>query len=298
MKRRGKSDSLVGSAAMLLKRITWLTFSLLLAVSSSAWAVSPKDVVTARSTGLGGSRGIASANSAIFLNPAALGATRQYTAQFDYLHSTNPDAGGGGDAIVLSIADSLSNPMLPTGIAYRYMSLGPQGDNAKGWITDFALGIPLTQSFLLGARVSYLSYELGGEELSKFTGDLGGLLVLDYLQLGVVGFNLLKVDSPEAARGVAVSLSLTDSISWRLGGDVRWEWPGSNVATSWGAGAEYLLGRAFPVRAGFEYDAMREAKFWSVGTGLVFQQFGIDVSYRHDLATGTAIWAFGGKLFQ
>lgn len=283
---------------MLLKRFSLLLFSLLLAVSPSVWAVSPKDVVPARAVGLGGSRGTASSNSAIFLNPAALGATRQYTAQFDYLHSTNPVDGDGGDAIVLSVADSLSNPQFPTGIAYRYMSLGPAGDNAKGWITDFALGLPISNSFMLGARVTYLSYNLGGEEVSKFTGDLGGLLVLDYLQLGIVGFNLLKVDSPEAARGLALSLSLTDSLNWRIGGDVRWEWIGATAATSWSAGAEYLVADSVPLRGGFEYDAVRDAKYWTTGTGLVFQQFGVDVSYRHDLATGTAIWAFSGKLFN
>lgn len=283
---------------MPLKRLSLLSFSLSIALSTSVQAVSPKDVVTARAVGTGGSRGAASGNSAIFLNPAALGASRQYTAQFDYLHSTNPADGGGGDAIVLSIADSLSNPQFPTGIAYRYMSLGPAGDDAKGWITDFALGLPLSNYFMLGARVSYLSYNLGDEEVSKFTGDLGGLFVLDFVHLGIVGFNLLKVDSPEAARGVAVSASLTDSREWLLGGDVRWEWTGAQPAMSWGAGAEYLVANAVPVRVGFEYDAVRASKFWTTGTGVVFQRFGLDVSYRHDLATGTAIWAFSGKLFN
>lgn len=291
------SRSLLGCAAVRMLRSLLTALVVWLVLMPGALAVSPKDVLPARSVGLGGSRGTASANSAIFLNPAALGASRQYTAQFDYVHADTPTVDDGGDAIVVSIADSLSNPQFPTGIAYRYMSLGPAGDNAKGWITDFALGIPLTQNFLLGTRVSYLSYEQGGRDLSKFTGDLGAMLVLDYLQVGVVGFNLLKVDSPEAARGVAGSVSLTDSRHWQIGGDMRWEWMGPTVARSWGAGAEYLLGGALPVRVGFEHDAVRSTSFWSTGTGLVFRQFGVDVSYRRDITTGAGIWAFSGKLF-
>lgn len=298
MKRRGKPcfAARVHAAVRIFRFVIALGLSFG-AFVTDALAVSPKDVIPARAIGLGASRGVANANSAIFLNPAALGATRQYTMQFDYLHSSTPAVDDGGDAIVLSIADSVSNPRFPTGIAYRYMSLGEAGLNAKGWITDFALGVPLTQNILLGARVSYLSYDVDERSVSKFTGDLGGMLVFDYLQIGVVGFNLLKVESPEASRGVGVSLGLTDSRNWQLGGDVRWEWNAPKPALSWGAGAEYLVGDLIPVRAGFERDAIRAASFGSVGTGIVFQQFGIDVSYRRDLATGTNVWAFTGKLF-
>lgn len=263
-----------------------------------AHAVAAKDVTTARAVALGSSRAMASGNESVFTNPAAAGTTRHYTAQLDYLHSTAPaDTNDGGDAIILSIGDSLSNPSFPTAIAYRYMSLGPGGSDTKGWVTDLAVAMPIGEAFSLGVRGTYLSYKEGSRDLSQFTGDLGGLLRLGIFQVGTVGFNLISVDSPDAARGVAVSAAITDDVTWRLGGDVRWQFGFEEARRSWTVAGEYLLGGILPLRVAYDSDAIRDTTFWSGGSGLIISKFGFDVSYRRDMRSNEGLWAFSLKVF-
>lgn len=277
-------------------RLSLISLAVLL-FALPAGAVAPKDFMPARGVAMGGGRATSSGNESIFLNPAALGATRRYAVQLDYAHLTGGDVGGAGDGLVLSVVDSVSNPSFPTGLAFRYLSVGEGADETKGNTKDFALGFPLSQGILIGTHVTHLSYTSNGREFSQFTGDLGLVLLLAPLSLSFVGFNLIQVDSPELARGLATGVSLTDELSYRLTGEVRWEWTGAAPVQSYTVGAEYLLGEAFPIRAGYEWDKVRQAEYWSVGSGFVSQTFGFDVSYRHDRATEQSVWAFALKVF-
>ena len=49
------------------------------------------------------------------------------------------------------------------------------------------------------------------------------------------------------------------------------------------AGGEYVLGNFLPVRAGYSYDQLRNAKLVTGGLGLLIDNGEIDVSYQHEL---------------
>ena len=241
---------------------------------------------------MGASRAMAAGNDAIYLNPAALGATRQYTAALDYVHDTGP--GFGGDSIIVSLADSISNARFPGGMSYRYVSLQTPEGAQKGSLTDIAVGLQLSSAFTIGTRVSY---QTTGDS-KQFTGDLGGLLSFGSLNLSVVGFNLIKVDTPSGARGLSAGAALSDGVNYRLGGDVRWEWgDNSSSVQSYALGGEYLLADTVPLRAGYNWDNVRQTRFLSFGTGIYISSFGADVSFRRDIHSRENMFVFSIKLF-
>lgn len=270
-------------------------FPLWLALAApSAQAADPQAFVPARAVALGDNRFAASGNDAIFLNPAALGAQLRYALQLDYAHTTGAAT---GDAVGVSLADSLSNPAFPAGLAYRYVTVGAKGAAAKGSIKDVAFAHPFGDALLVGVRVSRLTYTLAGHEVSQFTGDVGTLVRVGPVSAGVVGFNLLKADVADAPRGVATGLALSDDRSFLLAGDLKWEWPGDVARGSWSLAGEYLLAELVPVRAAYGWDGRRGTASWSLGSGLVTQVVGVDVSYRRDLVSRDGYWAVAVKVF-
>lgn len=280
-----------------LAGLTLAAVGLLMATTSQA-SVAPRDFVPSRALAVGASRAMALGNEAIYLNPAGLALDRRYTMQLDYSHVPGEDWGGNG--VTVSIADSISNPKLPMGISYRYLSAKSGDVQTKGAITDLALAHPIASWLLVGARMSYLTYVEGGRDFKQFTGDVGLMGLVGPLTLSAVGFNLIQVDSPNAARGVSTGVALGDGHRYRIGADVRWEWanPKAAAVTSYAAGAEYLLANAIPLRVGLDWDEVRQARYWSLGAGFLTAQFGADISYRRDAVSGENMLSFALKLFS
>lgn len=277
-------------------RVVVSALVLLLASAPAARAeVQPRDFLPARAVAMPANRAIATGNEAIFVNPAGLAAATRYTAQLDYQHATGAATGGNG--IVVSVVDSISNPQFSTGLAYRYLSTG-EGGGYQGWMTDLAVGVPVLGLFIIGTRVTYLSYTANGRDLKRFTGDLGFMMPLGPLTLGAVGYNLINVDSPEAPRGFAGGVAFGDDLSFRLAADVRYDFlPGMvDAQRTVSFGGEYLLGMAFPLRVGYELDDVRQNTYISGGIGAILGNVGADVSLRVDKA-GVYQWAFSLKVF-
>jgi hypothetical protein len=273
-------------------------FGLLLLSATARAGGDVPDFLTARGVAIGGTRALASGNEAIFLNPAGLAVTRTYTIQLDYGHDTAPSSAlTSGDGLVVSVGDSSTNPRLATGIAYRYVSLNAGGMSRRGSITDVALATPLSDHIFLGLRMSYLSFTDGPTETKSFTGDVGAIFALGYLRLSGVGFNLLTVDNPSAARGFSTGFALTNNASLSVGGDVRWTYPGGGVTyRTYSVGGEYVLFDAVPLRAGFVADGTTSQRFLTFGTGFYISSFGFDATYRRDLSTSEGTWLFSVKM--
>jgi len=197
----------------------------------------------------------------------------------------------------VSIADSLSNPRFPTGLAYRYVSAGSGDATQKGHFTDFAMAFPVGGSFLLGGRLTYFNYTVEDKELQRITGDLGLLLGWSGLSVGVVGFNLVNVDSPDSGRGLGAGISYGDERLWRVAADYRLDFT-THAVHSFSAGADLLVAEAIPLRGGYIWDNLRGREFWSAGTGLLFSQFGVDASFRRDRRTGENLLGFSIKVFM
>lgn len=266
------------------------------ALAAGASKPVPRDFVPARGLAMGGGRMAASGAEAIFLNPAALGGRRQYSLQLDYGTSSGQGVQTNGDALVLSIVDSVSNPNFPSGLAYRWVSIGEGASATTGSTKDMSVAMPFSDAFAIGMHVTWLSYTQDKREISQITGDFGGLMAFGPLKLGVVGYNLIAVDSPDAARGLATGLALTDEYSYRLSADVRWDWLKTNTPRSYSMGAEYILFDLLPLRAGYDWDGVRQTEFVSGGSGFQTAQFGCDVSYRLDRKTDTGYWGFAVRI--
>lgn len=271
-----------------------LAVALLHGGAAHAQATGVRDFVGARAVAMSAGRGVATGNEAIFLNPAGLGAAQRYTAQLDYNHATGS---AGGNGVVISVADSVSNPRFPGGVAYRYLSTGEGPDETRGWITDLAFGYVFTPNIVFGVRGSYLSYTEGDENVRRITGDVGTMFLLSRLSLGLVGYNLINVDSPQAPRGFGAGVAFGDDFTFRVAADYRLDFLLDDTPVhSYSVGGEYLLAN-FPLRFGHEWDNFRQTRYWSGGLGIVLQQFGIDLSYRRDARTGENLWAAAVKMF-
>lgn len=274
-------------------RLTLLACLLFTAIPARG-DVQPRDFVPARAVALPASRAIATGNEAIFVNPAGLAAAQRYTIQMDYSLAT----GRGANAIVLSLADSVSNPQFATGIAYRYLST-EEGNGYQGWMTDVALGVPVLGLFMLGTRLSYMDYTAHGRNLKRFTGDVGFLVPIGPVMIGGTGFNLINVDSPEAPRGFAAGLAFGDDRTFRIAADLRYEWipNDANAFRALAVAGEHLLMGAFPLRVGYEWDDLRGTQFLTAGVGALLPPVGADVSARYDMKSGVYQWIFALKLF-
>lgn len=274
-----------------------LLLLLLLSFSDLALAQAPRDFVPARGVAMGGGRLAASGNEAIFLNPAALGMRRAYTLQLDYTSSSGANAAQDGSALVLSIVDSVSNPLFPTGIAYRYVSIGEGKDEKTLSSKDVSVAIPIGGTFWLGTHLTYLSFSEDKKEYGGFTGDVGLLAAFGEVKAGLVATNLINVDSSDAVRGLGVGLALSDEYTYRFSSDLRWDFLADKAPRSWTIGAEYVLADVLPLRLGYDWDSTRATEFASFGTGFQTAQFGFDVSYRLDRTADVGYWAFAMKLF-
>jgi hypothetical protein len=279
-----------------MPRLALVAGTVLVVLAGPAFAqVQPRDFLPARAVAMPANRAVSTGNEAIFANPAGLAAASRYTAQLDYQHATGTATGGNG--IVVSVVDSVSNPTFSTGIAYRYLSTG-NGGGYQGWMTDLAVGVPVLGLFFLGTRVSYLSYTANGRDLKRFTGDVGFLVPLGPLTIGAVGTNLINVDSPEAPRGFAGGLAFGDDRTFRLAADLRYDFVAGapEPVRSLSLGGEYFLGGAFPLRAGWEWDDLRGNRYLTGGIGAIAGRIGADVSVRVD-KDGVYQWAFALQVY-
>lgn len=254
----------------------------------------------ARGLGMGAHRAVVTGNEAIFLNPAGLAVARRYTAQADYTNVGPGSVLGSGHGINASIVDSISNPDLPTGIAYRHLWLGEGEDRIEGSVGDIAVAFTLNEHFALGTRLSYFAYRRGGssETTHQVTGDVGAMLVFQPFTLGLVGYNLLGFDTPDGPRAYGAGVAFGTDRDWRVALDYRLDHFDDRLTHSFALGGEYLLGEAVPVRLGYTWDRTRNQGHWSTGIGLVTDRFGTDFAFRWDPGSGERLFAVSLKIFN
>lgn len=280
--------------------------ALLFASSSASAADGIPGFYSARAVSIGGTRALASGTEAIFLNPGALGFQQQYILQLDYAHDLAPSYTlTSGDGIVLSLVDSKTNPKVPTGLSYRYVWLNDGGKKVQGSVYDFAIGAKILANAAIGLHLSYLSYGSGKtapNNVSNITGDLGLLVPLGPVSFNVSGFNLIKVNTPDAPIGFDVGMAIGDGKIFRFGGDYSMQWPHEKaVEHVVNLGAEVLVANVVPVRFGTLWNTVN-AKAWppqyiTGGIGLYLTPVGFDLSYRWNVLTSEGSLAFSAKLF-
>jgi hypothetical protein len=240
------------------------------------------DIAGARTLALSAGVGLAAGNDGMYVNPAAIAARRRYSIEAGgYL-----DRRGAENVAQLfgaSVVDSITAP-LTAGVSY----LRAQGGLFQGNLVHGALAGAIVERLYVGASVKWLSLR-GAERVGAATADAGLFWqVANYLSVGAAGYNLIPIGHEAIApMGFGAGLALGSDQVFQLTGDWRVDLDrgADGSLNRWGAGAELLLGRLVPVRAGWSYDeALDDHHWWSVGVGLVTRNgVAIDVGYRQAL---------------
>ncbi len=240
-----------------------------------------RDVTSARAYGMGGAyRALGLGTEAVLGNPAAMALFPSYRVE-----ATGAwDVGQKEGLLGVSVLDSTSS-RLAMGIDYHWVSLGRGGARTSAHLSSLGVGLPLSQTVMLGAVARYL--RLSGESrfANSVTADAGLLLRLsNNFMAGVSAHNLIDTDNPELTRYFTAHVGvLTQQLT--VAGDVRADFVTEDKRTfTYSAGLEYLVGQMLPLRAGYTYDGFRRTSQLSTGLGFVSEGGGgLDLAYRHDL---------------
>lgn len=233
-------------------------------------------------------RALASANDAIYVNPAGTAMARLYSLELGYVD----DLLGSDRRFNASVVDSQAGPVAG-GLAYTYASrrageVASPDRRLEGHRAELSMATLVSEAAAVGATVRYLSFDVtegdrnvAGAGFSGLQLDIGiqGRL-WQGLSLGLVGYNLNKSDRPE------MPLSWGAGIGWQsevlsLEADVRYSAQVGALRYSFAAGValfEMLL-----LRAGGTYD--NASKTWAIsgGAGLSLERIALDIGFRRCL---------------
>jgi hypothetical protein len=250
------------------------------------------DLVGPRALALSSGMGVAASNEGIYLNPAAAGARKRYSAEALLLVDRR-GADTTAQLLGASVVDSLSGPVTG-GVSY----LRAQRGEYDGNLWHLMVGGPIAQDLHLAVAGKYLSVK-GPKNVSAATVDAGLFWqVMDVFSIGAAGYNLVPVANELVApRGAGVGVGLGNDRSFQVTADWRVDFDRGPCTTAacegvvapkttnrYGAGVEVLLGNLVPLRAGLSKDETLATRWWSLGAGLVTQSgIALDVGYRQSL---------------
>jgi hypothetical protein len=214
--------------------------------------------------------------------------------------------------------------------AYQIEFAGGDDWKAKGWYAAGWIRDSTNQEFAGAYSFHYISNELGGSNVGLWAhslslaarlGDkvafgLGGrwfiqnipkinaaslnvgvsILVMPQLTLGFAGYNLIDTHHLELSRSFEVGLSLLLG-PVRLASEVRSDIGRGPLAPIWNTGLELFLGKTFALRTGWEWRQPVQQNFFSAGLGIVVDNAGLDIGWRHGLA-GAGDLIVGGLRLQ
>jgi hypothetical protein len=252
--------------------------------------LSVPDLVGPRSLALGAGVGMASANEALFLNPAALAARKRYVADTFFLSDRRaglppgtPSGWGRQDYLGGAVVDS-STTEVAAGLAYVRVMKGVE----TGTLLRLGAAATLSEGLSVGLQGNY--FDLRGATRVKSAVNLdAGLFyqVSPLVSVGASAYNLLNGDHRDTVmpRGFGVGFAAGSERSLQVVGDWRYDLDrtnprGKTKTHRYSIGAEYLYGGAVPLRAGYAVDDTTRTRWWSAGAGYVTTRFAVDLAYR------------------
>jgi hypothetical protein len=243
------------------------------------------DLVGSRSLALSSGVGIAGGNDGIFVNMAALAARKRYSVDASFLVDRR-GADTEGQAYGTSVVDSSSAAV--TG-AMSFVRVQKGADTGNMWLAGLAGAV--AEKLYLGVLGKFFS--LTGDERTRAATVDAGLFwqVTNLVSIGAAGYNLVSIANERIApMGMGAGLTIGSDASAQITADWRADFDrAGKTANRYGVGAEVLLGRLVPVRAGFQQDEILDTKWWSVGTGLVSRNgVALDVGYRQSTENPSA----------
>lgn len=262
---------------------------------------------TPRSVALAGAlRALSNSTDAVFLNPANMAAARVYHVGGSAQIWPQAERQSYGAAA----ADSARRHGIAGGLAANWTRQDPDGVDRKAFDFRLALAAPLSDEFLVGGAVRYLSLTedgfpsgadglrpsaaaagLNGDEIvADLTFDAGlTLKPVRELSLSLVGQNLSDAGHGflPLLLGGGVGYG-TESLSLEV--DVVSDFTTfDDAALRFQGGGELLLADSFPLRAGYGYDEGLDMQFLSGGFGYLSRQFSLDAGVRGAVAGPASI---------
>ena len=264
---------------------------LVLVLAAGAAAAEPvppggaPDVVSARTLGLSSTIGVAAANDAIYVNPAAIASRKRYSIEAlgfaDRRGAETVDRFYGA-----SVVDSVTSPV-SAGVSF----LREQGDTYTGNLFDLVLAGPVSQGIYLGTTGKL--YSLHGRTDYQAANVDAGLFwqLTELVSLGVVGYNLVPGGNAAVAPTMAgAGLAIGSDRIFQVTGDWRADFDrhGGKVSNRYAVGAEALIAKLVPVRAGFLKDDTLGTNWWSAGAGIVTPVGAVELGYRQSTSDPSA----------
>lgn len=248
-----------------------------------------------RALGMGNAfRAVATTNEALYFNLAGLSQTSRYELDLQYGFDNGRDL----QAYNGSIVDATTQ--VATGLAYTRLLSDGTGGEQSGGVVNLGFGIPIGEAVSIGIGAKYLGFSKP-EDTNAITGDAGLLIrPTGWLSIGAAYYNFVNVFSREAPRSAGVGVAFGDDTWFRLAGDAAFDFSGEGTDVSYHAGGEYLLGGAFPVRAGFQRFADQDRNYVTAGLGFVSPRIGLDAAYLQNLEadeSGDRLFSFTLKVF-
>jgi hypothetical protein len=274
--------------------------------------------VGTRALGMGGAlRGSATGDAGLMLNPAGLSLLRAYVLEGAYQYD---DAMSASRAHV-SIADSTSAANIAGGVYYTYsgLDLSPSATQTAHQVGT-ALSIPFNENLSIGLTVKYIWLETvtdpdpavpmsesTSQNKKGFSFDAGAVLrPVDGLGVGIVGYNLARLDTQYSPRGAGLGLSYAPFPTFLLAADVVADFDSHrdaagkrSTSTSFMGGVEYVLPIQIVLRGGGGHDGVRENNYASLGISTVSEMGALDLGALRDLSGDQkeTIVAFSARLF-
>jgi hypothetical protein len=267
-----------------------------LCVQGKVHAVPPCDVLqracplpinaeSARGMALGtGQRAAAMSTSALAYNPAGLTIGKVYHVEgaVDYMADMKTVALGG------AIVDS-STTRLAAAFGARGFLSGQGG--LGGFDGRLALAFPFSDAVSIGVTGRYLNVSADtvdgtNSKLAKgFTMDAAlRIAPVPEVQLAVIGQNFINLNSAYVPVVFGGSAAFAIAEIATIGADLLVDTTSFGSADiTVGGGAEFLLGGAVPLRAGYFYDSKRAQNTISFGIGYTDRSVGFDLALRQQL---------------
>lgn len=255
----------------------------------------------------GALRAAAVSTPSLYMNPAGMALGRLYHLEAAYQY----DNAAQGHLANASIVDSTNK--VGGGLGATYSVSDP--DHADRTQYDLRLGFaaPLAQGLSIGGTLKYLHLEQAGTPalgaaaaaasdeplLDDFTFDAGAMLKLgEMFALGVAGYNLTNLDTPEAPLEVGFGAAVTLGGLAVIDADAILDLSTyDRVVSRYAIGGEYFAASRYPIRLGYSIDPREHEQFVSGGVGYVDQRFATEISLRQQIAGGSDTTVAAGLKF-
>lgn len=262
-----------------------------------------------RSAGMGEAfTSVATGTSAIFHNPAGAARVPMYSLDAGYEYTPE------GNVLSASVLDSKTNSSIAAGIGYGHY-FGRGDNDIRGHDFRLALALPVVPDKIsvgLGGRWLLIK---DTETLPNAEGDPvptdvqlmngptidAGIMfrVSKAVHFGVAAQNLIDQCKKAACRTLAPTLisgggSLALEFGLLMSADAGVDLTTADKpAPDLGVGAEYVIAKMVPVRAGYQYRGGLEQHLLTLGLGWTSTSAGVDFGYQLDLEDTSKMFFMG-----